>query len=702
MSKSSSDIELKWPPNCGFDSVGDPIMDEPPLGPSNPELLRRDISRLRAELLGSDRRYLTREEELELARQIQDASVAEELLRAEAGDPDLEATVQQGQQARMMLFAANVEFARFVARASMNIVKFSKNGTKRGGDLVASDENSSAQPVAYVRRSSRVGSYDDIRQLASDAAELSDRTQVAFEAMWKATESYKPSSGEGVPGASFVTYSLYGIQQAIDRYSREREGGGWYLSTNTLSRIIAAKRAVDVAENASGRPISTNNRPRLRFLGDGLTGQRHDYLDPRTSLEGRRTIGFGAVSFGLIPEESDVYRGEVRVTPEEIIPDNGEPPESGILWRQFKEQLYEALGTLSTMEESVIAMRFGLTDGVCHTLDEIGKQHGVTRERIRQIETKAISKLRHPSRSESLKPFLDAFNDGVRSGEERVLGDTNFATLNVKTRRVIATRPNERPAIYDPSWQIDAWDEWDAPVHQPPEETVRYLQTEGVRLSHVLGEIILDELQGFLSGDVAVLKTISTRSLEGIHRAYAPLYIEYVWNNCFAELVENIALVTRDKEEATPFNLDNLVGVFNHLINNVTDSSYTLTLGIPEGFEGKLNGIGRGLHNGMLVVEGDVGEGFGQDAGKGSYLVLNGNAGDLVGCQAQSDAQIYIRGSVGDFCGAGISGRDVVIEVEGNAGEDVGYDAKRGKVIVRGSYASCMPNGAIVTGGIDS
>ena len=73
----------------------------------------------------------------------------------------------------------------------------------------------------------------------------------------------------------------------------------------------------------------------------------------------------------------------------------------------LQEQLHAVLDTLSEREAGVVSMRFGLTDGQPKTLDEIGKVYGVTRERIRQIESKTMSKLRHPSRSQVLRDYLD-------------------------------------------------------------------------------------------------------------------------------------------------------------------------------------------------------------------------------------------------------------------------------------------------------
>ena len=73
----------------------------------------------------------------------------------------------------------------------------------------------------------------------------------------------------------------------------------------------------------------------------------------------------------------------------------------------LKEQLVEVLQTLTPREEKVLRLRFGIDDGHTRTLEEVGKEFKVTRERIRQIEAKALRKLRHPSRSKKLKDFLN-------------------------------------------------------------------------------------------------------------------------------------------------------------------------------------------------------------------------------------------------------------------------------------------------------
>lgn len=92
----------------------------------------------------------------------------------------------------------------------------------------------------------------------------------------------------------------------------------------------------------------------------------------------------------------------------DFIPDDDIPaPADAAAFTLLKEQLMEVLDTLTDREEKVLRLRFGLDDGRARTLEEVGKEFNVTRERIRQIEAKALRKLRHPSRSKKLKDFLE-------------------------------------------------------------------------------------------------------------------------------------------------------------------------------------------------------------------------------------------------------------------------------------------------------
>jgi RNA polymerase primary sigma factor len=102
-----------------------------------------------------------------------------------------------------------------------------------------------------------------------------------------------------------------------------------------------------------------------------------------------------------IGEEEDSHLGD-------FIPDDDAPaPAEAAAYTMLREQLMDVLDTLTPREEKVLRLRFGLDDGRARTLEEVGKEFKVTRERIRQIEAKALRKLRHPSRSKKLKDYLD-------------------------------------------------------------------------------------------------------------------------------------------------------------------------------------------------------------------------------------------------------------------------------------------------------
>ena len=102
-----------------------------------------------------------------------------------------------------------------------------------------------------------------------------------------------------------------------------------------------------------------------------------------------------------IGEEEDSHLGD-------FIPDDDSPaPADAASYALLREQLSEVLHTLTPREEHVLKLRFGLDDGRTRTLEEVGKEFNITRERIRQIEAKALRKLRHPSRSKRLKDYLD-------------------------------------------------------------------------------------------------------------------------------------------------------------------------------------------------------------------------------------------------------------------------------------------------------
>jgi len=102
-----------------------------------------------------------------------------------------------------------------------------------------------------------------------------------------------------------------------------------------------------------------------------------------------------------VGEEQDSTLGDF------IEDDNTPPPDLSAIGKLLSERMDDVLASLSARENRVLQLRFGLQDGRSYTLEEVGQKFGVTRERIRQIEAKALSKLRHPRRSRRLRDFLE-------------------------------------------------------------------------------------------------------------------------------------------------------------------------------------------------------------------------------------------------------------------------------------------------------
>ena len=189
-------------------------------------------------------------------------------------------------------------------------------------------------------------------------------------------------------GYKFSTYATWWIRQAISRAMAEQ------------SRTI--RLPVHMAEAIS--TLARVRRQMLQDLGREPTpGELAAELDmtPEKVIEvqkhGREPISLHTP----LGEDGDSELGDLIEDSDAIQP--GEV----VSFTLLQEQLHCVLGTLSGREAGVVSMRFGLTGGQPKTLDEIGKVYGVTRERIRQIESKTMAKLRHPSRSNVLRDYLD-------------------------------------------------------------------------------------------------------------------------------------------------------------------------------------------------------------------------------------------------------------------------------------------------------
>ena len=189
-------------------------------------------------------------------------------------------------------------------------------------------------------------------------------------------------------GYKFSTYATWWIRQAITRAMADQ------------ARTI--RIPVHMVEMIN--KLARMQRQMLQDLGREPTpGELAAELDmtPEKVIEVQK---YGREPISLhtpLGEDGDSEFGDLIEDSEAI------QPGEAVGFTLLQEQLHSVLGTLSEREAGVVSMRFGLTDGQPKTLDEIGKVYGVTRERIRQIESKTMSKLRHPSRSEVLRDYLD-------------------------------------------------------------------------------------------------------------------------------------------------------------------------------------------------------------------------------------------------------------------------------------------------------
>ena len=293
------------------------------------------------------------------------------------------------------------------------------NKPEKMAELLESEGLAIDDPVRmYLKEIGRVPllTLEEELELAQQMSEGGDRAEEAKSKLVEANlrlvvSIAKRYVGKGMFFLDLIQEGNLGLMKAVKKFDHTKgykfsTYATWWIRQSITRAIADQARTIRIPVHMveTIHKVSRYSRQMMQELGREATAEEIGEKMGMQADKVREIMRFSQDPVSLetpIGEEEDSHLGD-------FIPDDDTPaPPDSASSAILREVIEKELGTLTPREAHVIRLRFGLYDGRCRTLEEVGKEFDITRERIRQIEAKALRKLRHPSRARHLKGFLD-------------------------------------------------------------------------------------------------------------------------------------------------------------------------------------------------------------------------------------------------------------------------------------------------------